>query len=135
MVAALLLCFSECNPRISDKVVLGLSTFRTPIWIQRARIEQQRQCITSKRTSAKRLRVATGYARPVPRREIDMKDENGRILKPCPECGEDEDLSIDSCRSMGLSEVSCDCGHIFQSKCFEENIGKHWNKHVKNYKA
>lgn len=69
------------------------------------------------------------------RKELNMKDESGTILKPCPECGEDEDLSIYSCRSMGLSEVSCDCGHIFQSRCFEENIGKHWNKHVKNYKA
>jgi len=52
-------------------------------------------------------------------------------LKPCPKCGEpDEDeLTIDSCGSLGLSEISChSCGYTFQSHAYEENIHKHWNK-------
>jgi hypothetical protein len=62
-----------------------------------------------------------------------MKDESGTVLKPCPVCETDDELSIDSCGSLGFSEVQCACGYTYQSKCFEENIGKHWNKHIKNY--
>jgi len=68
--------------------------------------------------------------------QVDQrKDESGTVLKPCPRCKSSEDLSIDSCNSLGITVIQCECGHIYQSKCFEENIGKHWNKHVKSYKA
>lgn len=60
-----------------------------------------------------------------------VRDESGTILKPCPACGHDDELVIDSCGAMGLSQVQCDCGHVFQSRCYEENIGRHWNKHCK----
>lgn len=60
-----------------------------------------------------------------------MKDESGTVLLPCPECGEVDELAIDSNRSMSVSQVTCDCGHSFQSRCFEENIGLHWNRHCK----
>jgi Zn finger protein HypA/HybF involved in hydrogenase expression len=43
-------------------------------------------------------------------------------LRPCPECGS-EDLAIDSCSSLSISEVACnDCTHKFHSGAFEENI-------------
>lgn len=60
-----------------------------------------------------------------------MTDESGTKLSVCPECKDDEWLDIDSCGSMQITTVSCDCGHTFQSKCFEENVGRHWNKHCK----
>jgi len=51
-------------------------------------------------------------------------------LKPCPRCGaDDENLSIDSCSALGLSEVTCDdCGYVFQNHAYEENIYKYWNR-------
>ena len=63
-----------------------------------------------------------------------IRDESGRKLKPCPECKSDQFLQIDSCGHMGISQVTCDCGHVFESRCYEENIGRHWNKHCKNFK-
>lgn len=60
-----------------------------------------------------------------------LRDESGTTLRPCPDCGRDDELAIDSCGSMGLSQVRCDCGHVFQSRAYEENIGRHWNKHCK----
>lgn len=64
-----------------------------------------------------------------------MKDEAGTTLKPCPKCGSDNDLEIRSNRSMSVTQVYCDCGHSFQSRCFEENAGAHWNKHCKKAKS
>jgi len=58
-----------------------------------------------------------------------MKDESGTTLKPCPGCGWGDELSIASNSSLQISEVSCGCGHVFQSGCWEENIGRHWNRH------
>lgn len=67
---------------------------------------------------------------------MTIKDESGTTLKPCPECGCDDDLEIDSSRDAGMSWVNCnDCDHHFQSRCREENIGKHWNKHVARVKG
>jgi len=57
-------------------------------------------------------------------------DDNGTRLKDCPICKDFSDLTISSCRSMQVSEVRCDCGYTFQSKCWEVNIGRHWNKHL-----
>lgn len=49
-------------------------------------------------------------------------------LKPCPKCGSEE-LEIDSCRSLCISQVFCNEGSFsFQSKAYEENIYKYWNK-------
>lgn len=49
-------------------------------------------------------------------------------LKPCPECGSEE-LSVDSYSGVCISEVVCnDCSYKFQSKAYEENIWKYWNK-------
>ena len=53
-------------------------------------------------------------------------------MKPCPDCGSNEELYIDSCGSMELTVVDCDCGHRFQSGCVEDNIVKHWNRHVRD---
>ena len=54
-----------------------------------------------------------------------------RKLRPCPECGS-EDLAIESCSSLCISEVTCnDCPHKFQCGAFEDNIWRHWNKHVR----
>lgn len=57
------------------------------------------------------------------------------ILKPCPICGEsDEDeLIIDSCAELGVSEIKCSsCGYYFQNHAYEENIHKYWNKIDRN---
>ena len=64
-----------------------------------------------------------------------MKDESGTTLQKCPKCETDDELSIDSCGSLCRSEVQCSCGYTFQHTCFEENIGKYWNKHIKNYQG
>ena len=63
--------------------------------------------------------------------EIVLKDESGTKLKPCPACGDTEFLVIDSSYHAECSWVECECGHHFQSKCREENIGRYWNKHCK----
>lgn len=56
-------------------------------------------------------------------------------MKPCTDCKSAEFLTIDSSGSMGITEVSCDCGHVFQSECFEENVAKYWNRHVRSANA
>jgi len=67
---------------------------------------------------------------------MTIKDENGTTLKPCPQCGCDDDFEIDSSSAAELSWVTCnDCDYQFQSKCREENIGRHWNKHIKEKAA
>ena len=60
-------------------------------------------------------------------------DESGTKLKACPICHQDNQLSIESSGSLCISQVACECGHKFQSGCYEENIGRYWNKHVKEF--
>lgn len=67
---------------------------------------------------------------------MSIKDESGATLKPCPNCGCEDDLEIDSSSAAEQSWVNCnDCDHHFQSKCREENIGRYWNKHVNSVKG
>jgi uncharacterized Fe-S cluster-containing MiaB family protein len=55
-------------------------------------------------------------------------------LNPCPDCGESDGLSISSCASMRLSQVTCSwCGYFFQNGAVEENIHKYWNKIYRGY--
>jgi len=53
-------------------------------------------------------------------------------MMPCPECGSD-DVFVDSSGSQEITVVECDCGHRFQSGCYEENIARYWNRHVRAY--
>lgn len=62
-----------------------------------------------------------------------IKDGSGRKLKPCPECGSDGFLSIDSSSYSEQSWVNCDCGHYFICGATEHYIGRNWNKHTREY--
>jgi transposase-like protein len=48
-------------------------------------------------------------------------------IKPCPECGSDL-ISVNSSRSMRISEIRCDdCGFGGSKGVNEERIIKWWN--------
>jgi hypothetical protein len=50
-------------------------------------------------------------------------------LKPCPKCGNPDELVLDSSRHAGASWIKCGwCDHRMQADCCEEALEKRWNK-------
>jgi hypothetical protein len=50
-------------------------------------------------------------------------------MKPCPKCGNPDELDLDSSNVANASWVECGwCEFRFQQKCCEEILEKRWDK-------